>query len=248
MQKERPTLAIVIPVYNEAESLVRVTEELVAVADRTGVPYEIVLVNDGSTDSTPDILAQMDDYTVLHHATNRGYGAALKTGFDHARKAEFIAFLDADFTYPPQELERLLAFMQENPTTTMCIGSRMDGHPNEMVFTRKVGNRLYADLCAVLFGSDLNDVCSGMRIFRPTLFDEIKWSGFSDDLDFSPQLTSRCLRCGVHVVGLPIAYRERRGHSKLSVVHHGWRFLGSILRERFTLETYFPPDQRGGRG
>lgn len=247
MQKERPSLAIVVPVYNEAESILRVMEELEAVARGTGLPYEIIFVDDGSDDRTPELLAQLDGLTVLHHATNRGYGAALKTGFDHARKADFIAFLDADFTYPPHELQRLLDFMQENPAATMCIGSRMDGHPNEMVFMRKVGNRLYAELCGVLFGSHLSDVCSGMRVFRPALFEEIRWSGFSDDLDFSPQLTSRCLRCGVHVVDLPIAYRERRGHSKLSVFHHGWRFLGSILRERFSLEDLAKKEPPGPR-
>jgi len=248
MQQTRPTLAIVIPVYNEAESLVRVAEELETVARRTGLQYEIIFVDDGSNDRSPELLAQMNEYTVLRHETNRGYGAALKTGFDHARKADFIAFLDADFTYPPHELEPLVDFMQGDTTVTMCIGSRMRGNPNEMEFLRKLGNRLYADLCAVLFGSDLSDVCSGLRVFRPALFDEIRWSGFSDDLDFSPQLTSRCLRSGVRVVEMPIAYRERRGHSKLRVFHHGWRFLGSILRERFSLETHFPPEPPGGRG
>ena len=232
MKQPRPTLAIVIPVYNEAESLPRVVGEVEAVAQRTGTSFEIIFVDDGSDDRSPALLAQMDGHTVIRHDDNRGYGAALRTGFDHARDADFIAFLDADCTYPPEDLERLMQHMEDDPSTTMCIGSRMTG-PNDMEFLRRLGNRLYADLCALLFDSELSDVCSGLRVFRTTLFDEISWSDFSDDLDFSPQLTSRCLKRGVRVTEVPIEYRERRGHSKLNVFYHGWRFLGSILRERF---------------
>ena len=248
MKESAPTLAIVIPVYNEAESLGRMAEELETVACRTGITFEIIFVDDGSDDRGPEILAQMDGYTIVRHGRNRGYGAALKTGFDRARGAEYIAFLDADSTYPPQALLPLLDHLREDKTVTMCIGSRMGSNPNEMEFLRRLGNRLYADLCGVLFGSNLSDVCSGLRIFRTTLFDQIRWSDLSDDLDFSPQLTSRCLKCGVQVVELPIAYRERSGHSKLKIFYHGWRFLGSIVRERFFGDGPFqptPPDTQG---
>jgi glycosyltransferase involved in cell wall biosynthesis len=228
----RPSLSIVVPIYNEAANLPRIIEEIERVAAGAGVPFEIVCVDDGSRDGSSALLARSGDHTVLTHATNRGYGAALKTGFHHARSSDYILFLDADNTYPPEEIASLMACIQASPDATMCIGSRMSSGSTDMDLSRKIGNSLYASLCRAFFRTDLSDVCSGMRIFRSELLERFPWDDLSDDLDFSPQLTSRCLRSGCKVIEVPIDYRERGGHSKLKIIEHGWKFLFSILRER----------------
>ena len=230
-QTSDPSIAIVIPIYNEAENLPQIIRRVDEVAQQTGHEYQIICVDDGSSDSSGQHLEGFEGVKVIRHETNRGYGAALQTGFEQARGFDYVAFLDADATYPPRELKRLLRRMQEDHSAMMCIGSRMV-IPNEMEPLRKIGNRLYATLCQLFFGSRLTDVCSGMRVFRADLLSSMDWSGLSDDLDFSPQLTSRCLCQRIRVVEIPIDYRERGGHSKLKIFHHGWRFLGSILRER----------------
>ena len=231
MNSKHPSIAIVVPIYNEAENLPQIIRKVDEVARGSEYDYQIICVDDGSSDSSGEHLQGFDKVKVIRHPTNRGYGAALQTGFSHARGFDYVAFLDADATYPPRELTRLLGRMQEDDSAVMCIGSRMV-IPNEMEPLRRIGNRLYATLCQLFFGSELTDVCSGMRIFRADLLSTMDWRGLSDDLDFSPQLTSRCLCQRIPVVEIPIDYRERGGHSKLKIFRHGWRFLGSILRER----------------
>ena len=228
-----PSLAIVVPIYNEAENLPRIIRQVDEVARTSGYAYQIICVDDGSSDRGAERLEGMDSVTVLRHPENRGYGAALRTGFAHARGFDYVAFLDADATYPPAELTRLLRRMEQDDAAAMCIGSRMV-IPNEMEPLRRIGNHLYARLCQLLFDSSLSDVCSGMRVFRADLLSTLDWEGLSDDLDFSPQLTSRCLCRRIPVVEIPIDYKERGGHSKLKIFRHGWRFLGSIIRERLS--------------
>ena len=231
MNSKQPSIAIVVPIYNEAENLPQIIRQVDEVAREMGYDYQIICVDDGSNDRSGEHLGGLEKVKVIRHDTNRGYGAALLTGFAHARDFDYVAFLDADATYPPRELTRLLDCMQQDDSAVMCIGSRMVV-PNEMEPLRRVGNRLYATLCQLFFGSRLTDVCSGMRVFRADLFTAMDWHGLSNDLDFSPQLTSRCLCSQIPIIETPIDYHERGGHSKLKIFHHGWRFLGSILRER----------------
>ena len=229
--KQHPSVAIVVPIYNEAGNLPEIIERLNEVARGRGYDHQIICVDDGSSDGSGEFLKAVEGIKIVTHPQNKGYGAALRTGFAHARQYDYVAFLDADQTYPPSELNGLLDKMQQNSDAVMCIGSRMV-RPNEMEPLRRLGNQLYASLCKVLFDSELSDVCSGMRVFRSDLFEAIDWKGFSNDLDFSPQLTSRCLCHHVRVIESPIDYYERGGSSKLNIITHGFRFLGSILRER----------------
>ena len=230
---KRTSIAIVVPIYNEAENLPHIIRRLDDVLRDTELDYRIICVDDGSSDHSCDCLQQMERLELVRHDRNRGYGAALQTGFARARGADLVAFLDADATYPPCELRQLLRRLQQDRSAVMCIGSRMI-IPNEMEPLRRVGNLLYASLCRLLFDSQLSDVCSGMRVFRSELFSSMDWSGLSPDLDFSPQLTSRCLCNQIAVIETPIQYRERGGHSKLKIFGHGWRFLRSILREKLS--------------
>jgi len=233
--KQRPSVAIVVPIYNEAGNLPQVIERVDEVARGCGYEHQVICVDDGSSDGSGECLKAVKGLKIVTHPQNRGYGAALLTGFAHARGYDYVAFLDADQTYPPSELNRLLDQMEQNGGAVMCIGTRMV-RPNKMEPLRRLGNQLYASLCKLLFGSGLSDVCSGMRIFRADLFEAIDWQGFSDDLDFSPQFTSRCLRRQVQVIETPIDYYERGGNSKLKLFSHGFSFLGSILHERFRRE------------
>ncbi len=228
---QRPSVAIVVPIYNEARNLPGIIERVEEAASSCGYDHQVICVDDGSTDGSGESLKAIKGLKIVTHPRNKGYGAALLTGFAHARGYDYVAFLDADQTYPPAELSGLLEQMEQNGDALMCIGSRMV-RPNEMEPLRRLGNQLYATLCKALFSSELSDVCSGMRVFRSDLFEAIDWKGFSNDLDFSPQLTSRCLCRHVPVIETPIDYHERGGQSKLKLFSHGFRFLGSILQER----------------
>jgi glycosyltransferase involved in cell wall biosynthesis len=232
MSEEKANLSIIIPVYDEPEALEEVVAGLRRCLDATGIEYEIICVDDGSGEPTKEVFRALDGVTLITHPSNRGYGAALKTGFDHARH-RFIAFIDADCSYPMDELPALFNALASDGAAQMCIGSRLGKKGNRLELLRLLGNLLYAHTMNLLFSVRLSDVCSGMRIFRRELLEVLDPATLSEDLDFSPQLTARCLRKGVGVLEHPISYCQRKGYSKLKILRHGWSFLFRIIGERF---------------
>src|SRR5690242_8386659 len=103
------TLSVVVPAYNEEAGIAHIVERVLSIRDalaRLGLVLELLIVDDGSHDATVRIVSGYSDVRLLRHLTNRGYGAAIKTGFRHAT-GEYLAFLDADGTYPPESLPSL---------------------------------------------------------------------------------------------------------------------------------------------
>jgi len=164
-------LTVVVPAYNEQETLPGTLRELSnaqeAVRRIPGVErVDVLVVDDGSTDGTAAAAGETGA-RVLRHTLNRGYGAALKTGF-LAAQGDWIAFLDADATYPPSEFPRLVEVALRGEVD-IVVGSRMRGDPSSMPFLRRLGNRSFALLLRWLGGRSLTDAASGMRLFRASI-------------------------------------------------------------------------------
>jgi len=140
------SLSVVVPAYNEEKAVDAIIRRLLAQREplrAVGIrDYEIVIVDDGSRDRTAERIAAYPDVRLVRHARNQGYGAALKTGFAAARGA-WIAFLDADGTYPPEHLADLLA-VGARDGADLVVGSRMRGGDSGMPLVRRVGNALFA--------------------------------------------------------------------------------------------------------
>jgi glycosyltransferase involved in cell wall biosynthesis len=229
-------LSVVIPAYNEQDGIVQIIERVLAVRsalEARGIALELVIVDDGSRDNTAALAARCEDTRVVRHLGNRGYGAALKTGFRHA-SGEFLAFLDADGTYPPDALPEMCdALQQEN--AAIVVGSRMSGAASEMPLMRRVGNLAFARMLSILSGVRVQDSASGMRVIRRECLADLY--PLPDGLDFTPAMTTRALHEQLKIVEVPIAYAERIGRSKLSVVRDGVRFTNTIV---WTTMTYNP--------
>jgi glycosyltransferase involved in cell wall biosynthesis len=238
-------LSVVIPAYNEEDGIADIVDRVLAVRGplaEAGVPeLELIVVDDGSRDQTPAIVERYSDVRLIRHAGNKGYGAALKTGFSHAR-GDLLAFLDADGTYPPEFFPQLCRAAIEQKAD-LVIGSRRAGEKSEMPVTRRVGNFFFANLISLISNERISDSASGMRVLRrdvlPTLYP------LPDGLNFTPVMSTRALHEGVKMVEVPIAYSERAGRSKLSVVRDGTRFLNSII---WTAMNYNPVRVLGGVG
>jgi hypothetical protein len=222
------TLSVVIPAYNEEDGIAAIVERVLAVGPalgEMGVALELVVVDDGSRDRTAEVVAGYAGACLVRHKTNHGYGAALKTGFAHAR-GEWLGFLDADGTYPPEEFPALLRAAREQGAD-LVIGSRMAGRDSQMPATRRVGNTLFAGLVSLISNRRITDSASGMRVIRrealPRLYP------LPDGLNFTPVMSTRAIHESLKMVEVPIPYAERVGRSKLSVVRDGWRFLQSIV-------------------
>lgn len=238
-------LSVVIPAYNEEGGIAQIIERVLSTRPRladAGVDdLELIVVDDGSRDETAAITTRYPKVRLIRHPINRGYGAALKTGFSQAR-GNLLGFLDADGTYPPEHFPELCRVALAEKAD-LVIGSRMAGADSEMPLVRRIGNLIFANLVSLLGNHRVSDSSSGMRVIRrealPRLYP------LPDGLNFTPVMSTRALHEDVSWREVPIPYKERVGRSKLSVVRDGTRFLYTII---WTVLNYNPVRVLGGIG
>jgi glycosyltransferase involved in cell wall biosynthesis len=223
------SLSVVIPAHNEEHGIDAILQRILAQRDGladVGIhELEVIVVDDGSKDGTADRIRTYADVRLIQHEVNRGYGAALKTGFN-AANGDLLAFLDADGTYPPESFPELCRAVEQYDAD-LIIGSRMLSGESEMPLVRRVGNTIFAALLSIVGSRKISDSASGMRVFRreslPILYP------LPDGLDFTPAMSTRAVYEGLTMIEVPIPYKERVGRSKLNPLKDGIRFLRSIL-------------------
>jgi glycosyltransferase involved in cell wall biosynthesis len=223
-------LSIVVPALNEESAIGDTIRRCLAAKPRLlagGLAdVEVIVVSDGSTDRTEEIARGFDSVTVLVFEKNRGYGAAIKCGFEHGR-GDLVGFLDADGTCDPEIFGALCRAVREEGAA-VAIGSRM-GAQSEMPPLRRLGNRIFAWILGVLSKSRVRDTASGMRVIRRSALSDLY--PLPDGLHFTPAMSARVLlEDKLKLVEVPMPYAERIGRSKLSVVKDGLRFLRVIVR------------------
>ena len=234
------TLSVVIPAYNEENGIADIVNRVLKVEQSlpsVGVAHlELLVVDDGSVDQTAHITQkiaqQQANVRLISHECNKGYGAALKTGFGQA-KGELVGFLDADGTYPPEHFPALCQKALNG--ADLVIGSRMAGRESGMPLTRRIGNLFFANLLSLIGRQRVTDSASGMRVFKRDLLTRIY--PLPDGLNLTPVMSTRAIHEGIRMAEIPIPYSERVGRSKLSVVRDGSLFLRSII---WTVLTYNP--------
>jgi len=229
-------LSVVIPAYNEERGIAEIACRVLSMeADlkHAGVDQlELLIVDDGSKDRTVEVASKIAGVNLICHLRNKGYGAALKTGFSKAR-GELIGFLDADGTYPPEYFPQLCRAALNG--ADLVIGSRMAGADSKMPLTRRVGNFFFANLLTLLSRQKVSDSASGMRVFKREILEQIY--PLPNGLNLTPVMSTRALHEGINIGEVPIPYSERVGRSKLSVIRDGRIFLQSML---WTVLSYNP--------
>lgn len=234
LKKDEIFLSIVIPAFNEERGISEVVKRTLWVKDnllfaKKVKNIEVIVVNDGSKDRTGEILSKFKEVRQIIHEKNKGYGAALKTGFKESR-GNVIIFFDADGTYPPEFIPDLIdTFKESNPD--LLIGSRLKIGRNRMPILRYIGNRFYAILLSGLSRVKVSDTASGMRLFRKDVLKKIL--PLPDGLNFTPAMSTKAIFNGLKVMEIPMPYEERVGRSKLNVIIDGIKFLWTILRISF---------------
>lgn len=222
------TLSVIIPAYNEELGILEIARRVLSVKEKlvnVGVDQlELLIVDDGSKDNTAQIACQIEGVHLIRHSINRGYGAALKTGFLNAC-GDLIGFLDADGTYPPEYFPELC--QEALRGSQLVIGSRMAGAESQMPATRRVGNFFFANLLTLVGRQRVSDSASGMRVFQREVLERI--FPLPDGLNLTPVMSTRAIHEGIKVTEIPIPYSERLGRSKLSVVRDGIEFFQSIV-------------------
>lgn len=208
-------ISIVIPIYNEEELLETVLERVRALP----IDKELILVDDHSSDRTPDILrreAEKADTVVLRHDVNRGKGAAIRTGLEHAT-GEIVIVQDADLEYNPEEILEVLKPIEEGQTN-VAYGSRFLGRVSGMRLPNRVANRLLALLATVLYGQRITDEATAYKAFRRGLIQAIPLT--CRRFEFCPEVTAKVLRRREKIVEVPVSYTARTFEEGKKI---GWR-------------------------
>ncbi|MEM8996695.1 MAG: glycosyltransferase family 2 protein [Acidobacteriota bacterium] len=225
-------VSLLVPAYNEEHGLESVLRSVEAALDSTDLEYEIVVVDDGSSDRTAQA-ARGDRVRLIRHPSNRGYGAALKSGLRHAR-FPIIAITDADGTYPSERLPELLGHLVEQ-NADMVVGRRSLGRV-AIPWVRRPAKWILGRLADFACGRSIPDVNSGLRVFRrdtALLF----YSLFPDGFSFTTTITLAMESNAFAVHYLPIEYHKRIGRSKIRPISDTLNFLHLILR----IALYFSP-------
>ena len=224
---------VVIPCYNEMGAIERTIEEL-RKAVPSGTRFRMIIVDDGSTDDTKQILHRIppaDDLQILEHARNRGYGAALKTGI-RAASTELIAITDADGTYPNERLPELVAACAQYD---MVVGARI-GENVQYSKLRSIPKYFLRRWMSWIAKQNIPDINSGMRVFRKPIVERF-FSILPDTFSFTVTITLAMLTNYQPVLFVPISYSPRLGKSKIKPVRDTLRFILLILRTG----VYFAP-------
>jgi glycosyltransferase involved in cell wall biosynthesis len=211
-------LSIIMPVYNERETLSEILNQVRAV-ELPDVEKEILLVDDGSTDGSREILdqeASVGDVRVFYHEQNQGKGAAVRTAVKEAT-GDLIVIQDADLEYDPRDYPALIQPIVEG-RVTVVYGSRFLGPRKAMLFWHMLGNKLLTLTTNILYNAILSDMETCYKCFRADVIKDIPLR--SRRFEFEPEITAKVLKRGHRIFEVPISYYGREYHEGKKI---GWR-------------------------
>lgn len=219
-----PDVSIVLPVFNEVGHLQDEVKRIRHAMDESPYSYEIIVVDDGSSDGSADVVADMDDVSLLRFATNRGAGSARKYG-TMAAKGEVVVWTDVDMTYPNERIPELVADLDGYD---QVVGARKS-EEGTVKMLRRPAKWLIRRLASYLARTEIPDLNSGFRAFRRSVADQFLYllpRGFS----CVTTITMAFLSNGYSIKYLPIEYAPRAGRSKFHWLHDTQRYLLQVIR------------------
>lgn len=223
-------LTVLIPIYNEFNTI---REILKRVLD-TGLAEEILLVDDGSTDGTRDILKEYEDqapFRVILHEKNYGKGAAVRTGIKHAT-GDVLLIQDADLEYDPRDYPAILRPIEEG-LADVVYGSRFLGAPRRVaMFWHMIANKLLTLMTNILYDTILTDMETGYKVFRKEVIDNITLH--ANRFEFEPEFTAKILKRGVRIFEVPISFNPRDyDEGKKIGMSDAFEAIWALLKYRF---------------
>ncbi len=222
-------ISVIVPVYNEEETVAHVLESL----SRVALDLEVIIVDDASTDRTWEILQELrqkepfNTYRYIRHDHNQGKGAGLRTGFGLV-SGDLVTVQDGDMEYDPQDLPALVCKWEAAGNARVAIYGRRDLSPQE--FTTRWGNRFLTAVTNILFGSRIHDMETCYKMIPGALARALPMEGRRFEIE--PEITACIIQAGYAILEVPISYTPRK-EKKLSPWKDGWPALAMLLRRRF---------------
>ena len=225
-----PLLSVVMPVYNESETIDEIIRRVLAVPIR----IQLIVVDDGSKDGTRDILPRLQrelEFTLVLQPGNQGKGAALRRGFEEVR-GDIVVIQDADLEYSPEEFPALIALIADG-RADVVYGSRFLGRHRVFLFTHYLGNRLLTLITNVLYNTMLSDMETCYKVMRTEVLRSMVLH--SNGFGIEPEMTAKIFKRGYRVYELPITY-DGRGYDdgKKITWRDGLVALWVLIKYRFT--------------
>lgn len=224
-------LSVIMPVFNEMATI----EEIVRRVQQVGLADELVIVDDGSTDGTRDILkslaADQPSIQLFLHEKNQGKGAAVRTGI-RAAQGDLVLIQDADLEYDPRDYPGLMQPIEEGKADVV-YGSRFLGGPRRStMFWHMVANKALTLMTNLLYNSILSDMETGYKLFRREIIQDIPLR--SKRFDFEPEVTAKLLKRNVRIFEVPISFnpREYEEGKKIGAVD-AFEAIWTLLKYRF---------------
>ncbi len=226
-------VSLIVCAYNEKDTVLTVLEELRAV-DLGGWEREIIVVDNCSTDGTRELLRQVDmpDVSIIYQPRNMGKGTSIRTAIDHL-SGDYALIHDADLEYDPADHPKLLA--EAEAGAVAVFGSRTLGGRAVYKYVHAYwGIRFLTTLCNLLFGGDLTDIGTAIKMVRADVLKALNLVGSGFDLDF--ELPAKLLLAGIKIHEVPICYRPRTYEQGKKIrIADGLRSILVMLRDRLGL-------------
>jgi glycosyltransferase involved in cell wall biosynthesis len=228
---KKPTLSIIVPVFNEEKTVLPLLKKVLSVK-LMGLQKEILVVNDGSTDRTAELLKRLKGsrFKIFQHEVNRGKGAAIRTAIPHTT-GDFVVIQDADLEYDPADYESLLVPLLEGKTDVV-YGSRFMGPHRAFLFLHYVGNQFLSFVTNILYNTTLTDMETCYKVFRGDILRGLKLR--SNRFEFEPEVTAKILKRNYKLYEMPISYHGRGFEEGKKITwRDGITALGCLLWYRF---------------
>lgn len=226
-----PTLSIIVPVFNEEKTLLPLLRK-VQLVKLFGLKKEILIVNDGSTDKTVEVLKKLKipNSRIFHHPKNLGKGAAIRTAIPHT-KGEFVIIQDADLEYDPEDYKTVLLPLMRYQADVV-YGSRFKGTHRAFLFWHSVGNKLLTLITNLLYNTILTDMETCYKAFKGEVIRGLVLR--SNRFDFEPEVTAKVLKKGYRLFEVPISYNGRGYEEGKKITwRDGLTALYCLIRYRF---------------
>ncbi|MCK4979600.1 MAG: glycosyltransferase family 2 protein [Candidatus Delongbacteria bacterium] len=217
------SVSVIIPAFNEELAIEKFLKEVKKFTKKNFSDYEIIVVNDASTDKTPDIVSSIKDIRLITHPYNKGNGSTVRTGIRNAKK-DYVVMLDADGQH---DIKEIIAIVENLGIYDCVIGARIDNKHGS--FHRNLANKFYNTLATYVTNIRIEDLTSGYRGFKTNVIKKFLYL-FPNGFSYPTTSTMAIIKGGYNLKYIPITAKKRIGKSKIKLFRDGFRFLLIIVK------------------